>query len=206
MLSSTDPPPPREEAPGCGITQEEEAGERHPSRMPGVLRSPQKQRPRWDEVGKGIAGGKGIAVKDDGWRLENRLRALGPWRGAGLWGGGGRGVSDGGAFPRKLWPGCPGVLEPVSCENGSALGPPPSKVIGWEPLWAAWPWCGRAGDPRSICHPSAHFHGRCTNIGGTSGGLRLGAPRPPLLQLLTPHALMEPQRALTERPYRCSLR
>lgn len=128
------------------------------------------------------------------------MRALGPWCGADLWGGGGQGVSDGGAFPRKFWPGCPGVLEPVSCENGSALGPPPSKVIGWEPLWAAWPWCGRAGDPRSICPLSAHFHVRCTNIGGTSGGLRLGAPRPPLLQLLTPHALMESQRALTERP------
>ena len=48
---------PQEKAPGCGITQEEGAGERHPSRMPGVLRSAQKQRPRWDEVGKGIAGG-----------------------------------------------------------------------------------------------------------------------------------------------------
>lgn len=124
-------------------------------------------------------------VKDDGWRLENRVRALGPWCGADLWGGGGQGVSDGGAFPRKFWPGCPGVLEPVSCENGSALRPPPSKVIGWEPLWAAWPWCGRDGDPRSICPLSAHFHARCTNVGGTSGGLSLGARRPPLLQLLT---------------------
>ena len=90
----------------------------------------------------------------------------------------------------------------LSCENGSALGPPPSKVIGWEALWAAWPWCGRAGDPQSICPLSAHFHVRCTNLGGTSGGLGLGAPRPPLLQLLTQHALTEPQQALTEHPLR----
>ena len=55
--------------------------ERHPPGVPGLLRSTQKQRARWDEVDQGTA--RGIAGERGG--------ALGPQRRADLWGGGGRG-------------------------------------------------------------------------------------------------------------------